>query len=146
MLGPRHAFARKQHLQSVFQARHVHHGAVLPVTTWKRGNEEGEGVWAVENFAAVQTAAAEQTLSGEKLVDGGLRGCQGNGKKYDGGFVALGLEDGFEGGHEMVEELVRVALHVGVDHHGSKQSVWKIRQIFREGHFGKNLLEHVKHR
>ena len=67
-------------------------------------------------------------------------------KKYDGGFVALGLEDGFEGGHEMVEELVRIALHVGIDHHGSKQSVWKIRQIFREGHFGKNLLEHVKHR
>lgn len=114
-------------MQSVFQARHVHHGAVLPVKPWKRGNEEGEGIRAVEHLAAVQTAAAEQTLPGEKLVDGGLRGCQRNGKKYDGGFVALGLEDGFERGHEVVEELVRIALHIGVDHHGSKQSVWKIR-------------------
>ena len=73
LLGARHPLAREQHLQRVFQARHVHHRAVLPLRPWKRGNEEGEGVGAVENLAAVEAAAAQQALAGEELVDGGLR-------------------------------------------------------------------------
>lgn len=44
----------------------------------------------------------------------------------------------------MVEELVGIALNVGVYHHGAQQSVWKIRQILGECHFGKHLLQHIK--
>lgn len=68
------------------------------------------------------------------------------GIKYDYAFIVLGLQNRLQSHHKMIEELMRIALNIRVDHHRSEKVVWEVREVFWKSHFSKHLLKHIQSR